>query len=151
MAKPFLQAFSCLNALTVQCSVVAGRTRRKTKTKTYKYLSLLQTSCVYIFCFVLNETFKILIKKQQNKNRKGMEQKADRTMVLHICNLSTQEAEAGDSLSSRPAWATERVPGQPGLTLFQKDKTNKRKKPHLFNCVCMFGCLHVWASCSHRA
>lgn len=27
-----------------------------------------------------------------------------------------QEAEAGSSLSSKPAWSTQQIPGQPGLT-----------------------------------
>ena len=43
---------------------------------------------------------------------------------------STQEAEAGRSLSSRPAWFTELVPGQPGLhkeRLCQKKKKIKKK------------------------
>jgi hypothetical protein len=50
-------------------------------------------------------------------------------------NPSTWEAEAGGFLSSRPAWSTERVPGQPGLhreTLSWKTKkptkqTNKKR------------------------
>jgi hypothetical protein len=36
-------------------------------------------------------------------------------MVAHAFNPRTWEAEAGEFLSSRPAWSTERVPGQPGL------------------------------------
>jgi hypothetical protein len=32
-------------------------------------------------------------------------------VMSHTFNLSTQEAEAGGFLSSRPAWSTERVPG----------------------------------------
>jgi hypothetical protein len=46
-------------------------------------------------------------------------------------NPSTWEAEAGGFLSSRPAWSTERVPGQPGLhrkTLSQKIQKKKKKK-----------------------
>ena len=35
-------------------------------------------------------------------------------MVAHVFNPSTWKAEAGESLSLRPAWSTERVPGQPG-------------------------------------
>jgi hypothetical protein len=38
-------------------------------------------------------------------------------------NPITREAEAGGFLSSRPAWSTKWVPGQPGLyreTLFRK-------------------------------
>jgi hypothetical protein len=51
-------------------------------------------------------------------------------MVAHAFNPSTQEAEAGGFLSSRPAWSTERVPGQPGLyreTLSRKNKKQKKK------------------------
>jgi hypothetical protein len=36
-------------------------------------------------------------------------------VVAHAFNPSTWEAEAGGFLSSRPAWSTELVPGQPGL------------------------------------
>jgi hypothetical protein len=46
-------------------------------------------------------------------------------VVAHAFNPSTWEAEAGRFLSSRPAWSTEWVPGQPGLhreTLSQKKK-----------------------------
>jgi hypothetical protein len=52
-------------------------------------------------------------------------------MVVHAFNPSTWEAEAGEFLSSRPAWSTKWVPGQPVLyreTLSQKqNKTNKQK------------------------
>ena len=44
-------------------------------------------------------------------------------------NPSTGEAEAGGSLSSRPAWSTEQAPGRPGPhreTLSQK--TNKQAR-----------------------
>jgi hypothetical protein len=50
-------------------------------------------------------------------------------MVAHIFNPSTREAEAGGFLSSRPAWSTNRVPGQPGLhreTLSRKTKKKKK-------------------------
>jgi hypothetical protein len=50
-------------------------------------------------------------------------------VVVHSFNPSTQEAEAGGFLSSRPAWSTELVPGQPGLykeTLSQKPTTTKK-------------------------
>jgi len=52
-------------------------------------------------------------------------------MVVHTFNPSTQEAEAGRFLSSRPAWPTKWVPGQPGLyreTLYRKTKKKKKKK-----------------------
>jgi hypothetical protein len=44
--------------------------------------------------------------------RKGVEGQA---VVAHAFNPSTQEVEAGGFLSSRPAWSTEWVPGQPRL------------------------------------
>jgi hypothetical protein len=52
-------------------------------------------------------------------------------MVAHAFNPSTWEAEAGGFLSSRPAWSTEWVPGQPGLhreTLSRKTKNKKQTK-----------------------
>jgi hypothetical protein len=52
-------------------------------------------------------------------------------VVAHAFNLSTREAEAGGFLSSRPAWSTKWVPGQPGLyreTLSQKTKKKEKKK-----------------------
>jgi hypothetical protein len=55
-------------------------------------------------------------------------------VVAHAFHSSTWEAEAGGFLSSRPAWSTELVPGQPGLhreTLSQgrgKKKKKKKKK-----------------------
>jgi hypothetical protein len=52
-------------------------------------------------------------------------------VVAHTFNPSTREAEAGGFLSSRPAWSTKRVPGQPGLyreTLSQKNQKQKKKK-----------------------
>jgi hypothetical protein len=53
-------------------------------------------------------------------------------VVAHAFNPSTQEAEAGGFLSSRPAWSTKWVPGQPGLhreTLSSKTK-NQNPKPN---------------------
>jgi hypothetical protein len=50
-------------------------------------------------------------------------------VVAHTFNPSTREAEAGGFLSSRPAWSTKWVPGQPGLyreTLSRKTKQNKQ-------------------------
>jgi hypothetical protein len=53
-------------------------------------------------------------------------------VVAHAFNPSTWEAEAGEFLSSRPAWSTKWVPGQPGLhreTLsLEKPKKKKKKK-----------------------
>jgi hypothetical protein len=59
--------------------------------------------------------------------------------VAHTFNPSTWEAEAGGFLSSRPAWSTKCVPGQPGIhreTLsqppspspLQKKKKEKKRK-----------------------
>jgi hypothetical protein len=51
-------------------------------------------------------------------------------MVAHAFHPSTQEAEAGGFLSSRPAWSTEWVPGQPGFYTEKPclEKQNKTKR-----------------------
>jgi hypothetical protein len=52
-------------------------------------------------------------------------------VVVHAFMPSTWEAEAGAFLSSRPAWSTELIPGQPELhreTLSQKQNKNKNKQ-----------------------
>jgi hypothetical protein len=52
-------------------------------------------------------------------------------MVAHAFNPSTWEAEAGESLSLRPLWSIELVPGQPGLqreALFRQNKTTTKIK-----------------------
>jgi hypothetical protein len=57
-------------------------------------------------------------------------------VVTHAFDPSTWEAEAGGFLSSRPAWSTKWVPGQPGLhretlswkTNKQTNKQTNRKK-----------------------
>jgi hypothetical protein len=52
-------------------------------------------------------------------------------VMVHSFNPSTWEAEALGSLSLRPTWSTESVPGQPWLhpeTLSQKKKKKKNKK-----------------------
>jgi hypothetical protein len=51
-------------------------------------------------------------------------------VVAHTFNPSTWEAEAGEFLSSRPAWSTKSFPGQPGLyreTLSQNNNNNNNK------------------------
>ena len=45
-----------------------------------------------------------------------LEVRQSQAVVAHTFNLSTQEAEAGGFLSSRPAWSTDWVPGQPVWT-----------------------------------
>ena len=52
---------------------------------------------------------------------------------MHTFNPSTSEAEAGGSVSLRPVWSIERVPGQPGLhrawrNLVSKEKKRKEKR-----------------------
>jgi hypothetical protein len=49
-------------------------------------------------------------------------------VVAHAFNPSTREAEAGGFLSSRPAWSTEGVPGQPGLQRETLSRKTKKKK-----------------------
>jgi hypothetical protein len=63
-------------------------------------------------------------------------------VVAHAFNPSTWEAEAGESLSSRPAWSTEGVPGQSGLhreTLSQKNKRGggERERERESESVCV--------------
>jgi hypothetical protein len=49
-------------------------------------------------------------------------------VVAHAFNPSTWEAEAGGFLSSRPAWSTEWVPGQPGLYRETPSRKTKNKQ-----------------------
>jgi hypothetical protein len=49
-------------------------------------------------------------------------------VVAHAFNPSTWEAERGKFLSSRPAWSTERVPGQPGGTQRHPNSKNLKNK-----------------------
>jgi hypothetical protein len=48
--------------------------------------------------------------------------------AAYTFNLNTWEAEAGKSLSSRPAWSTEWVPGQPATQRNLVLKKKERKK-----------------------
>jgi hypothetical protein len=57
-------------------------------------------------------------------------------MVVHTFNPSTWEAEAGEFLSSRPAWSTEWAPGQPGLHRQTLSRKTKKKKKSF--CLCIF-------------
>ena len=53
-------------------------------------------------------------------------------MESHDFNPSTWEAEAGRFLSSRTAWFTECVPGQPGLHRETLSRKNKKKNKVIF-------------------
>jgi hypothetical protein len=59
-------------------------------------------------------------------------------VVAHTFNPSTWETEAGGFLSSRPAWSTECVPGQPGLATqrnpVSKNKTKQNKTNYMEEC-----------------
>jgi hypothetical protein len=86
---------------------------------------------IYHFQKFIKLTKKRKERKRKEKKRKEKKRKEKPGVVAHAFNLSTQEAEAGGFLSSRPAWSTEWVPGQPGLhreTLSRKTKTNKQTK-----------------------
>jgi hypothetical protein len=64
--------------------------------------------------------------KTKNKNKKTQSQ----VVVVHAFNPSTWEAEAGRSLSSKPAWSTEQVARHLGIhrkTMSQKSKKTKTK------------------------
>ena len=60
-------------------------------------------------------------------------------VVAHAFNPSTWEAEAGGFLSSRPAWSTEWVPGQPALyreTLsWRKNRFSASETSKLVKCL----------------
>jgi hypothetical protein len=69
-----------------------------------------------------------------NKMRDGVSKsKVSRAVVVHAFNPSTWKAETGVFLSSKPAWSTEWVPGQPGLHRETLSRKNKPKKRHLWN------------------
>jgi hypothetical protein len=48
-----------------------------------------------------------LVKRVQGQTRLCKESSGSWALVMHSFNPSTQEAEAGGFLSSRPAWSTE--------------------------------------------
>ena len=81
------------------------------------------------------DSLPLLISAQQHHTNLKYQDFISWAVVAHAFNLSTWEAEAGGFLSSRPAWSTEWVPGQPGIyreTLSWKTnkQTNKQtKKP----------------------
>jgi hypothetical protein len=75
-------------------------------------------------------------------------------VVVHTFNPSTWEAEAGGFLSSRPAWSTEWVLGQPGLhreTLSRKNQKEKRKRKEEVNQIYLEYCLleQAWTLSTH--
>lgn len=49
-------------------------------------------------------------------------------MVAHTFNPSTQEEEAGRSLSLRPMWTTKQVPGQAGRLCLKKKQMEKEEE-----------------------
>ena len=72
-----------------------------------------------------------VVEKQKSKYLKKITEDG---VVTHSFNPNTQEAEAGGSLSWRPAWSTEQVQGQPGLhrePLSDKNKQTKWRRLHM--------------------
>ena len=61
-------------------------------------------------------------------NRQKTNKQKRRAVVAHAFNPSTWEAEAGGSLSSRPAWSAKWVPRQPGLHRETLSKNQKEKE-----------------------
>jgi len=61
-------------------------------------------------------------------------------------NPSIREAEAGGSLSSKPAWSTERVSGRQGLRDTYPVSEKKKKAMFLFLCVWVFCTVSVLGS-----
>jgi hypothetical protein len=76
-------------------------------------------------------------------------------VVVHTFNPSTREAEAGGFPSSRPAWSTEWVPGQPGLhreTLSWKNPKWMNEWIHFEKVKVITGCVdnvHVCGWCAY--
>jgi hypothetical protein len=66
--------------------------------------------------------------KGENSRFKTLHQAEE--LVAHALNPSTWEAEAGGSLSLRPAWSIEWVPGQPELhrEILSRKPSNKQSK-----------------------
>jgi hypothetical protein len=60
-------------------------------------------------------------------------------VVAHAFNPNTWEVEAGRFLSSRPAWSTKWVPGQPGLHRETLSRKTKKKNPSR-------ACFPVWGT-----
>ena len=89
------------------------------------------------FCrVILKQLCEILMKWIFLDNKEVSEELG---VVAHTFDPSTREAEAGEFLSSRPAWSTEWVPGQPGLhreTLSLKNQTKpnqtRKKKTNIY-------------------
>jgi hypothetical protein len=101
--------------------------------KSITYVSFLRT-------LLLQELDQPQISLKTQKNQPGM--------VADAFNPSTREAEAGRFLSLRPAWSTQRVPGQPGLhreTLSRKTnkQTNKQDTEDLIKGSTQT-CNHIW-------
>jgi hypothetical protein len=66
------------------------------------------------------------------KKKKSNFKKSNKPGVVeHAFNPSTWEAEAGGFLSSRPAWSTKCVPGQPGLHRETLSRKTKKKKSQI--------------------
>jgi hypothetical protein len=67
----------------------------------------------------------------QTFTRRHLKTTLNQAVVVHNFNPSTWKTKAGESLSSRPAWSTKWVPGQPGL--HRETLTGKRKKKNKTN------------------
>jgi hypothetical protein len=68
-------------------------------------------------------------------------------MEAHAFNPSTWEAEAGRFLSSRPAWSTKWVPGQPGL--YRKTLSGKKIYLCIYHSACIYACMPEEGTKSH--
>jgi hypothetical protein len=55
-----------------------------------------------VYLHIINRSLKKILKKKKEKKK---EKKNCRVVVAHAFNPSTQQAEAGGFLNSRPAWS----------------------------------------------
>jgi hypothetical protein len=92
-------------------------------------LYLFTKACWWIACLML------LMDKTSFLNAEGKSifSTGQWPVVAHAFNPGTSEAEADGFLSSRPAWSTEWVPGQPGR--YRKTLSRKKKKIHFLRWV----------------
>jgi hypothetical protein len=66
--------------------------------------------------------------KELDKIEKGLKKRFKPGVVVHNFNPRTLKAETRESLSSRPAWSAQQVPGQPSLGSVGKIENGKLVK-----------------------
>jgi hypothetical protein len=149
---PGTQPDSHLHGNQAGTYIHVGKTLKRHKTKwinnknhtfslhTFSSLSELCSLRCFFFLIIYSSMDSIFLKRASWSFLKSRTFQSMRTSKRKVhCRVrwrtplipSTWEAETGGFLSSRPAWSTKWVPGQPGLyreTLSRKTKKEKKKK-----------------------